>query len=74
MMELKNDILHGLILQLEADKAKAKVLLDNYLYNSTGIGEHPDIMAECIKCVHQIDESDSALKTLREVYADELQG
>ena len=73
-MELKNDILRGLILHLEAEKAKAKVLLDNYLYNAAGIGEHPDIMAECIKCVHQIDEADSALKTLKEVYSDELQG
>ena len=71
-MELKNDILQGLILQFEAYKAKAKVSLDNYLYNSVGIGEHPDIMAECIKCVHQIGEADSALKTLNEVYADEL--
>ena len=73
-MELKNDILRGLMLHLEAEKAKAKVCLDNYLYNSAGIGEHPDIMAECVKYVHQIDEADSALNTLREVYADELQG
>jgi len=32
-MELKNDILKGTLLHLEAEKAKSKVCLDNYLYN-----------------------------------------
>jgi len=70
-MELKNDILNGLALHLESEKVKAKVGLDNYLHNSAGIGEHPDIMGECVKLVHQLDEADSALKTLREIYGND---
>ena len=70
-MELKNDILNGLALHLESEKVKAKVGLDNYLHNSAGIGEHPDIMGECVKLVHQLDEADSALKTLREIYRND---
>ena len=70
-MELKNDILRGLFLHLEAEKAKAKVCLDNYLHNSSGIGEHPDIMEECIKMVARLDGADSALKTLEGIYSDE---
>ena len=73
-MELKTDILKGLALHLEAEKSKSKVCLDNYLYNSAGIGEHPDIMSECIKLLGEIDHADSALITLQKVYSDELQG
>jgi hypothetical protein len=73
-MELKNFVLKALILHLEAEKAAAKVNLDNYLYNSAGIGEHPDIMEECSKLLKQIDESHSALETLKQLYPDELQG
>ena len=69
-MELKNDILKGIFLHLEAEKAKAKVCLDNYLYNSSGIGEHPDIMEECVKIVGRLDAADSALKTLENLYPD----
>ena len=73
-MELKSDILRGLVLHLESQKATAKVCLDNYLYNSMGIGEHPDIMVECVKLIEKIDQADSALITLHKSYQDELQG
>ena len=72
-MELKNDILKGIFLHLEAEKAKAKVCLDNYLYNSSGIGEHPDIMEECIKMASRLDAAESVLKTLTDIYSNELQ-
>lgn len=71
-MELKASILSSILLHLEAEKAKAKVCLDNYLYNSAGIGEHPDIMDEAIKLANRLDAADSALKTIRDTYADEL--
>ena len=63
-----------MLLHLLAEKAKAKVNLDNYLYNSAGIGEHPDIMEEALKMAARLDAADSVLKTLKDVYADELQG
>ena len=71
-MELKNDILQGLVLHLRAERAKAKVCLDNYLYNYAGIGEHPDIMEESIKMLDKLDQADSALETLSKLYPDEL--
>jgi len=71
-MELKQSILKALALNLEAEKSAAKVCLDNYLYNSAGIGEHPDIMEESIKLLKKIDESQSALDTLKYLYPDEL--
>ena len=73
-MELKNDILRGLVAHLQSQRQSAKVCLDNYLYNSSGIGEHPDIMAECVKLLEKIDQAQSALETLYKTYPDELQG
>ena len=72
-MELKIDILESLVLSLKARKSKAKVCLDNYLYNSAGIGEHPDIVAESIKLLEEIAQADSELNTLYKLYPDELQ-
>ena len=72
-MELKTDILESVALSLEARKSKAKVCLDNYLHNSVGIGEHPDIVAESIKLLEEMDQADSALNTLYKLYPDELQ-
>ena len=48
-----------------AIRAKAVVNLNNYLENPAGIGEHPDIVAECIKLVEDIDHSESVIGTLR---------
>ena len=42
-------------------KVSAEANLENYLNNSTGIGEHGDIVAECVKLVEQIDHSESCL-------------
>ena len=47
-----------------AIKAIAEANLQNYFYNSAGIGEHPDITEECIKLVGDVDHANSCLETL----------
>lgn len=42
-------------------KTSAQANLENYLNNSTGIGEHGDIVSECVKLVEQIDHAESCL-------------
>ena len=41
----------------EAKEAKAVANLQNYMQNAAGIGEHPDIVAECMKLVKDIAEA-----------------
>ena len=37
------------------------------MQSSTGIGEHPDIVAECAKLVQDIADADSTIETLRRI-------
>ena len=44
------------------DRAVAN--LNNYLNNPAGIGEHPDIVEECIKLLQDLSDADGVLDTL----------
>lgn len=48
-----------------AIRAKAVVNLNNYLNNSSGIGEHPDIVGEAIKLLETINHAEGVLQTLK---------
>jgi len=51
-----------------AQKLQAVANLQNYLANSAGIGEHPDIVSECDKLLEQISQADGKLQTLSNVF------
>jgi len=58
-----------LIMKAVADSAVAKeskaiANLKNYLENSVGVGEHPDIVAECTKLVHDIADARETLSII----------
>ena len=46
-----NEKVNALVLTYQADLQVAKANLLNYLNNSVGVGEHPDIVGECAKSV-----------------------
>jgi hypothetical protein len=41
----------------EGEELKAEANLNNYFNNATGIGEHPDVVAEAKKLVEQIEHA-----------------
>ena len=47
-----------------AKRARAIANLNAYMLSSVGIGEHPDIVGECIKLVEEADHAESAIQTL----------
>ena len=51
-----------------AQKLQAVANLQNYLANSAGIGEHPDIVSECDELLEQISQADGKLQTLSNVF------
>lgn len=61
---MKNEILNALEAQYKAQKIKNEVLLQNYLQNSVGIGEHPDIIEECSKIIEAISSANDNLNTV----------
>ena len=57
-------ILNALIKEAQAKEAKAVANLQNYMTNPAGIGEHPDIVTECMKLVKEIAEARETLDTV----------
>ena len=70
-MELKIDILGSLVLSLKARKSKAKVCLDNYLYNSAGIGEHPDIISAMDTQIEKMAHAEEKLLAVKNHFVPE---
>ena len=60
-------ILAALIAEANAKEAKAVANLQNYMSNPAGIGEHPDIVAECMKLVKDIAEAREIKETVNSI-------
>jgi len=60
-----NLIFNALVKEAEAKESKAIANLQNYLSNPAGIGEHPDIVAECMKLVKDIADAHETLETIK---------
>tara|TARA_A100001201_G_scaffold101262_1_gene86948 strand:- start:87 stop:302 length:216 start_codon:yes stop_codon:yes gene_type:complete len=57
-------IMNALIAEANAKEAKAIANLQNYMSNPAGIGEHPDIVAECMKLIKDIAEAREIKETV----------
>ena len=58
-------IMSALIAEADAKETKAIANLQNYMSNSAGIGEHPDIVVECSKLVKDIAEARELRETVK---------
>lgn len=50
--------------QCEAEKAEALFTLNNYMYNSVGIGEHPQQVAEAMSALEKLASANDKLDNL----------
>ena len=62
---MTQQIVQALNAKYMSSKLEAVANLQNYLTNPAGIGEHPDIVAECDKLLKQISDADGYLTTLQ---------
>lgn len=62
---MTQELITALETRYQADIAEAKANLQNYLSNSVGVGEHPNIVAECDKLITQITDADGKLAILK---------
>ncbi len=60
-------IMNAIIAEAKAKEAKAIANLQNYMANPVGVGEHPDVVAECIKLVKDIAESNELQETVNKI-------
>ena len=60
-------IMNAIIAEANAKEAKAIANLQNYMNNPAGIGEHPDIVAECSKLVKDIAHAREMRQTVHSI-------
>ena len=52
-----NLVVQAIVNSAKSKESRALANLNNYLTNAVGVGEHPDIVAECEKLVKQVIEA-----------------
>ena len=65
---MSKQIVDALQAKYIAQKLEAIANLQNYLSNSVGVGEHPNVVTECDKLVGIIGEADDKLNTLKSIF------
>ena len=65
---MSKQIVDALNAKYMASKLEAIANLQNYLSNSVGVGEHPNIVAECDKLIDAIGHADDKLNTLKTIF------
>lgn len=56
--------MNALLAEANAKETKAIANLQNYLSNPAGIGEHPDIVEECMKLIKDIASAREIAETV----------
>tara|TARA_A100001201_G_C4060085_1_gene192407 strand:+ start:237 stop:449 length:213 start_codon:yes stop_codon:yes gene_type:complete len=64
-------IFNALVAEAEAKEAKALANLQTYMSNAVGVGEHPDMVAECSKLVKDIADARDTKETLKSLVQKE---
>jgi hypothetical protein len=67
-------IIDALVAKYQAERAEAIANLQNYLSNSAGIGEHPNIVLEADKLISQISSAEGKLESLRKIISQGNEG
>ena len=63
-------IMNALLAEANAKEAKAIANLNAYMTNAAGIGEHPDVVAECSKLVKDIAEARELKETVTNLVSE----
>ena len=64
---MTQQIIDALIAKYNADIMISRANLSNYFNNSTGVGEHPDIVKECDKLLSAIADAEGKIESLRKI-------
>ena len=64
---MNKQILEALMVRYQAQKVEAIVNLNTYMASAVGVGEHPNIVAECDKLMKQISEAEGNMETIQKL-------
>ena len=63
-MTQSEQLLNALLKKYEAQRAEGLAILNLYINQSVGVGEHPDILKEMDKSLNLISDADGKIATL----------
>ena len=66
-MQMTTEIINALNARYQADLAESKANMINYLSNSVGVGEHPNIIAEVDKLVSAMADTQGKIDQLKSI-------
>jgi hypothetical protein len=69
-MKLKRDLYKALYSNYEAKKNKALFQLNLAFEKPVAIGEHPQLVDDCIKLIDEVASADESIATLTSYYGD----
>ena len=61
---LQQNLINAIRSHFTAKRDRAMANLNNYLNNHVGVGEHPDVVEECVKLIQDLSDADDVLDTL----------
>lgn len=61
---LQQNLINAIRSHFTAKRDRAMAHLNNYLNNPVGVGEHPDVVEECVKLIQDLSDADDVLDTL----------
>ena len=61
---LQQNLINAIRSHFTAKRDRAMANLNNYLNNPGGVGEHPDVVEECVKLIQDLSDADDVLDTL----------
>ena len=64
---MNKQILEALMVRYQAQRVEAIVNLNTYMTAAVGVGEHPNIVAECDKLMKQISEAEGNMETIQKL-------
>ena len=65
---LTGNIIAACRAKFEADRTEGLANLSIYLNSPIGVGEHPNIIADCVKLIEQISTAEENLKTMEKLF------
>ena len=66
-MEMKQQIIQALHAKYQGYKLAVQTKITNYFNNAVGVGEHPDIVAECDKLIDTLAAIDGKIQVLEDI-------
>ena len=62
---IAGQLLRAALSKFEAQRQEALAMLDIYLHNSVGVGDHPTIVGEVCTATQQLSEAEEAIASLQ---------